>query len=75
MAPELSNWRCHGIETNFEVARCCHPRLTTIAVDCAGIGPRAAEVALAALEARNRDEKRAHETRRIEFHIVACETA
>lgn len=60
---------------DFEVARCCHPRLTTIAVDCGGIGRRAAEVALAALEARNRHKERKPETTRIEFHVVARETA
>ena len=43
---------------DFEVARCCHPRLTTIAVDCAAIGRKAAETALAAIEARNRNESR-----------------
>lgn len=60
---------------DFEVARCCHPRLTTIAVDCAGIGRRAAEVALAALDARNRQERRNPETTTIEFRVVARETA
>ncbi len=60
---------------DFEVARCCHPRLTTIAVDCAGIGRRAAEVALAALEDRNRSQARKPETARIEFRVVARETA
>src|SRR5271166_3120972 len=60
---------------DFEVARCCHPRLTTIAVDCSAIGRRAAEAALAALDARNRGERRAPETARIEFRVVARETA
>ena len=60
---------------DFEVARCCHPRLTTISVDCAAIGRRAAEAALAALDARNRGEPRAPETARIEFRVVARETA
>jgi len=60
---------------DFEVARCCHPQMTTIAVDCAGIGRRAAEVALAAVEARNRGEERKPETVRMEFHVVARETA
>ena len=60
---------------DFEVARCCHPRLTTIAVDCAGIGRRAAEVALAALDARNRNKRRKPETTRIEFRVVPRETA
>jgi len=60
---------------DFEVARCCHPRLTTIAVDCTQIGRRAAEVALAAIDARKRNERRNPETTRIEFRVVARETA
>jgi LacI family gluconate utilization system Gnt-I transcriptional repressor len=60
---------------DFEVARCCHPRLTTIAVDCADIGRKAAAQALNALEARNRNEPREPETTRIEFRVVARETA
>ncbi len=60
---------------DFEVARCCHPRLTTIAVDCADLGRKAAEAALGALEARNRNEFHKPETTRIEFRVVARETA
>ncbi len=60
---------------DFEVARCCHPRLTTIAVDCADLGRKAAEAALGALEARNRNAFRKPETTRIEFRVVARETA
>ena len=60
---------------DFEVARCCHPRLTTVAVDCADIGRKAAEQALSALEARIRNEPRELETTRIEFRVVARETA
>jgi LacI family gluconate utilization system Gnt-I transcriptional repressor len=60
---------------DFEVARCCHPRLTTVAVDCAEIGRKAAESALAAVEARNRNEVRKPETTRIEFRVVSRETA
>ncbi len=60
---------------DFEVARCCHPRLTTIAVDCAGIGRRAAQAALGALDARSRNAVREPETARIEFRVVARETA
>ena len=60
---------------DFEVARCCHPRLTTVAVDCAEIGRTAAEAALAALDARNRNEARKPETARIDFRVVARETA
>jgi LacI family gluconate utilization system Gnt-I transcriptional repressor len=60
---------------DFEVARCCHPRLTTIALDCADIGRKAAKAALAALDARNRNEPRNAETTQIAFRVVARETA
>ena len=60
---------------DFEVARCCHPRLTTVAVDCAGIGRRAAEVALAALEAKIHNAPRKPATTRVEFRVVPRETA
>jgi LacI family transcriptional regulator, gluconate utilization system Gnt-I transcriptional repressor len=38
---------------NFEVAACCHPAITTVSVDALGIGRRAGEVLLAALDARD----------------------
>lgn len=60
---------------DFEVARCCHPRMTTIAVDCAGIGRRAAELALEALDNRNGNKGRKRETTQIEFRVVQRETA
>lgn len=60
---------------DFDVARCCHPRLTTIAVDCAAIGRAAAEAALDALDARNRGEVRRSRTTAIPFRVVARETA
>ncbi len=60
---------------DFEVARCCHPRLTTIAVDCRGIGRRAAEIALRALEARKRGDDPAPETEILELRIIERETA
>lgn len=60
---------------DFEVARCCHPRLTTIAVDGGGIGRLAASAALAAVEARQRGEKREPETVEVAFRVVARETA
>ena len=59
---------------DFEVARCCHPRLTTVAVDCVGIGRRAAEIVLAALEARKRAEVPAPETTIVEFRVIERET-
>jgi LacI family transcriptional regulator, gluconate utilization system Gnt-I transcriptional repressor len=60
---------------DFDVARCCHPRLTTIAVDCAAIGRSAAEAALAALDARNKGAPRAPQTLTVPFRVVARETA
>ena len=60
---------------DFDVARCCHPRLTTIAVDCAAIGRSAAQAALAAVDARNKGEPRKPETVAIPFRVVARETA
>jgi LacI family gluconate utilization system Gnt-I transcriptional repressor len=60
---------------DFDVARCCHPRLTTIAVDCTAIGRSAAEAALAALDARNKGESRKPQTVSIPFRVVARETA
>jgi LacI family gluconate utilization system Gnt-I transcriptional repressor len=60
---------------DFDVARCCHPRLTTIAIDCAAIGRSAAETALAAIGARQKGERRNPATVEIPFHVVARETA
>jgi LacI family gluconate utilization system Gnt-I transcriptional repressor len=59
---------------DFEVARCCHPRLTTIAVDCLDIGRRAAQAALAAIAARKSGDPRAPQTVEIAFRVVARET-
>jgi len=60
---------------DFEVARWCHPRLTTVRVDCEGIGRAAADAALAAIAARSRNEVRTPEVKRFEFQVVARETA
>lgn len=59
---------------DFDVARACHPRLTTIAIDCAAIGHGAAEAALAAIKARRTGEMRAPTVRKIPFRVVARET-
>jgi LacI family gluconate utilization system Gnt-I transcriptional repressor len=59
---------------DFEVARCCHPRLTTISVDCVAIGRGAAEAALAAIAARQSGEPRKPQTIEIPFSVVARET-
>jgi LacI family transcriptional regulator, gluconate utilization system Gnt-I transcriptional repressor len=60
---------------DFEVARCCHPRLTTIAIDCRDIGRRAAEIALRALEERKRGKTMAPKSTVVTFHVVERETA
>jgi len=60
---------------DFEVARCCHPRLTTIAVDCWDIGRRAAEIVVDALAARKRGKTLAPNTTIVEFRVVERETA
>ena len=60
---------------DFEVARVCQPRLTTIAVDCRGIGRLAAEIALRALEARKRGDWLKPETTILETRIIERETA
>jgi LacI family gluconate utilization system Gnt-I transcriptional repressor len=59
---------------DFDVARCCHPRITTIAVDCVAIGRAAAKAALAAIEARKAGEARKPETIVVPFSVVARET-
>jgi LacI family gluconate utilization system Gnt-I transcriptional repressor len=59
---------------DFEVARWCHPRLTTVAVDCAAIGRRAAEIVLEALEFRKRGEIPEPQTTIVEFRIIERET-
>ncbi|HXT08635.1 MAG TPA: LacI family DNA-binding transcriptional regulator [Roseiarcus sp.] len=80
----LSQCQRRGVETpgrlalagfgDFEVARSCHPRLTTIALDCLDIGRRAAQAALAAIAARRSGEPRAPQTVEIPFRVVARET-
>jgi LacI family transcriptional regulator, gluconate utilization system Gnt-I transcriptional repressor len=60
---------------DFEVARYCHPRLTTVAVDCGDIGRRAAEIALKALEARKAGETLTSATTIVAFRVVERETA
>jgi LacI family gluconate utilization system Gnt-I transcriptional repressor len=59
---------------DFDVARCSWPRLTTIAVDCVGIGERTAEIVLNALDARNRGVPMAPATVKMEFKVIARET-
>jgi LacI family gluconate utilization system Gnt-I transcriptional repressor len=59
---------------DFEVARHCHPRLTTIAIDCRDIGRQAAKIALGALNARKRGETLASRSTILPFQVVERET-
>jgi len=59
---------------DFDVARCAWPRLTTIAIDCHGIGQHTAEIVLAALTARKRELTFAPRTVALDFKVVERET-
>ena len=59
---------------DFDVGRCAWPRLTTVAVDCVGIGERTANIVLSALAARDRGENLAPIRQAMQFQVVARET-
>ena len=59
---------------DFEVAKNCYPRLTTVAVDCEGIGRAAGELLLRAIEAARRHERLPPETVLIPFRIEERES-
>jgi LacI family transcriptional regulator, gluconate utilization system Gnt-I transcriptional repressor len=59
---------------DFDVARCAWPRLTTIAIDCVGIGERTAGIVLKALDARNRGEVLPPVKVTMDFKVIARET-
>ena len=58
----------------FEVATACHPRLTTVAVDCVGIGRAAGELLLRAIDAARQGQRLAAETVVIPFRIEQRES-
>jgi LacI family gluconate utilization system Gnt-I transcriptional repressor len=60
---------------DFEVARCSHPRLTTMAIDCREIGKRAAEIVLCSLDDRKHGKTMAPSRTVVSFHVVERETA
>lgn len=60
---------------NFEVATCCHPTITTVSVDAYGIGLHTGEALLAALRARDGGEPGESRRIRIDYAIVARESA
>ncbi|KWE38162.1 LacI family transcriptional regulator [Burkholderia territorii] len=60
---------------NFEVATCCHPTITTVSVDAYGIGLHTGEALLAALQARDGGGPIESRRIRIDYTIVARESA
>jgi LacI family gluconate utilization system Gnt-I transcriptional repressor len=59
---------------DFEVARTCHPRITTVAVDCVGIGRAAGELLLRAIDAAREGQRLPRETVLIPFRIEQRES-
>ena len=59
---------------DFEVAKNCHPRLSTVALDCEGIGRAAGELLLRAIEAARQGERLPPETVLIPFRIEPRES-
>ena len=59
----------------FEVGTACHPRLTTVAVDCVGIGRAAGELLLRAISARQAGVPLAPETVLMPFRIERRESS
>ena len=59
---------------DFEVARNCHPRLTTVAADCTAIGRAAGELLLRAIAAVRSGQGLPPETVLIPFHIAQRES-
>ncbi len=53
----------------FEVGASCHPRLTTVAVDCTGIGRAAGELLLRAIAAAREHRRLAPETVLIPYRV------
>jgi len=60
---------------DFEVARNCHPRITTVAIDCVGIGRAAGELLLRAIEAARDGQRLPPETVLIPFRIEQRESS
>lgn len=60
---------------DFEVSRSCHPRLTTVAIDCTSIGHAAGELLLRAIDASRQGERLPPETVLIPFRIEPRESS
>jgi LacI family gluconate utilization system Gnt-I transcriptional repressor len=59
---------------DFEVSQNCHPRITTVAIDCVGMGRAAGELLLRAIEAGRAGQVLPAETVTVPFHVVARES-
>lgn len=59
---------------DFEVARCCHPRMTTVSVDPMGIGRAAGGLLWHAIEAARAGLRLPPERRLIRYEIIERET-
>lgn len=59
---------------DFEVARNCHPRLTTVALDCRAIGHSAGELLIRAIDAARDDEHLPPETVMIPYRVEQRES-
>jgi LacI family gluconate utilization system Gnt-I transcriptional repressor len=59
---------------DFEVSRSCHPRITTVAIDCTGIGLSAGELLLRAIDASRAGGRLEPQTVKIPFHIEPRES-
>jgi LacI family transcriptional regulator, gluconate utilization system Gnt-I transcriptional repressor len=55
---------------DFEVARCAHPRITTVSVDAFGIGRAAGRLMLEAIEASRRRVLLAPQTKILPFRVI-----
>ncbi len=59
---------------NFEVSRCCWPRITTVGIDCKTIGKEAGHVIIRAIEAARAGTPRVAETSIVPFDVIERES-
>ena len=60
---------------DFEVASCCEPTITTVGVNCLGIGRQAGKLMLRAIEAARRGQVIPPETVITDYEVIARESA
>ena len=59
---------------DFEVARNCQPRITTVAIDCVGMGHSAGSLLLRAIEAARSGQRLSSATVQVAFEVVQRES-